>query len=144
MKKVEGSWMDSKFSSAISYFKGKSIQTKQTISELLGAVDNLGLQTAVLNNTCDAYVHGQNVLVHLENVPNNVCLRELEDWARVFDISEEERARLTKQTSNEWHAIRDKAHVTGSTMYRALGLSTLKDQQNHHSKIFHGKTAEVS
>ena len=44
-----------------------------------------------------------------------------------------------KQRSTRWFEERKKAKITGSTIHRALGLSTLKEQQLHFDQVKDGK-----
>ena len=39
---------------------------------------------------------------------------------------------VVKQRSDKWFKLRKEARVTGSTMYRSLGLDTLKKQKEHY------------
>jgi hypothetical protein len=49
----------------------------------------------------------------------------------------------TKQRSNNWRALRNGAKFKGSTLFKALGLSTLKEQQAYFNKVFKGKIEPV-
>ena len=42
---------------------------------------------------------------------------------------------FVKQRTPEWHRLRSRAMVTGSTMHNAIGLRTLKDQKDHFDKF---------
>ncbi|KAL5008954.1 hypothetical protein ScPMuIL_014535 [Solemya velum] len=44
-----------------------------------------------------------------------------------------------QQKSEDWFRVRSKATVTGSTLNSALGLDTLKKQQEHYDSVKHGK-----
>ena len=59
------------------------------------------------------------------------CLMRKET-ANSFDIDLPENFDLIKQRSPQWHALHQKAKVTGSTMYKALGLESLVALKQHH------------
>ena len=44
--------------------------------------------------------------------------------------------RSFKQGSELWNRLRSSAKVTGSTAYKALGLESLKKQQEHFDYVF--------
>ena len=46
---------------------------------------------------------------------------------------------LMKQHSEEWLAIRQTAHVTGSTTYNALGFRGGKEMRQHNDEFIHKK-----
>lgn len=49
-----------------------------------------------------------------------------------------------KQRTEEWHALRNQATVTGNTMHNALGLRGLKAAQEFHDvRISKSKPAEI-
>ena len=50
---------------------------------------------------------------------------------------------LVKQGSDAWLQLRKKARLTGSTMYKALGLETLKAQKEHFDVHVKGKQAKT-
>ncbi|CAG2219838.1 unnamed protein product [Mytilus edulis] len=51
---------------------------------------------------------------------------------------------IMKQRSNAWHELRNGSRITGSTIFRALGLDTLKEQQNHYDKVYKGVEKPIS
>ena len=46
--------------------------------------------------------------------------------------------RFVKQQTEKWKSLRQTAKVTGSTLYSALGLETLRKQQQHFEKVVCG------
>ena len=54
------------------------------------------------------------------------------------DLSEEDCIQYIKQGSNLWHEQRKKAQITGSTLYRALGLESLSSQKEFHTEFILG------
>ena len=139
IKKVNvPSWMASKVAHAISYFRGKSIMTNTCINDLLVSVDNIGFYISVLNGTQVNYVRGTNRVVHLHQQSNYVCLRQLNSQCiKALDLATN--STFIKQRSPEWHHLRGLARITGSTLYAALGLDSLKERKLHHDMVFAGR-----
>ena len=67
-----------------------------------------------------------------------VNLIETENYVSLPDINDSHNPRFVKQRSEEWHKIRKEALITGSTIYRALGLDTLKAQKEHFDSVICG------
>ena len=135
MKKVEGDWTISKLAPAISYLHTKIVQTQTSANELLDCTDQIGFVIAVINGTNKHYVRGRNAIIELAQKSNYVCLRSLEDTTSVDMLSEPE---IVKQRTSQWHKLRDGSKVTGSSMFKALGLDSLKAQHEHYDKVFKG------
>ena len=70
------------------------------------------------------------VSLYLQN--NAHFLFDAERNSQFFDIDLPENFDLIKQCSPQWHALCQKAQVTGSTMYKALGLESLVTLKQHH------------
>ena len=133
LKKVEGPWRESKLCDAISFLQTRIIDMKSCVDKSLRDIDHLGYAVAVLNGTDNCYQLGINAQVDLSKQPNFICLRQLnEDVLRSLDIKEN--CGVIKQRTTEWFELRSKANVTGSTLFNALGLSTLKEQREHVNK----------
>jgi hypothetical protein len=45
---------------------------------------------------------------------------------------------ITKQRTDRWLQLRKESRVTGSTLFRALGLATLREQQEHFDCVYYG------
>ena len=52
--------------------------------------------------------------------------------SQYFDLSLSQNYNIIKQRSTAWLTLRKTAKVTGSTLYNALGLSSLSDLKQHH------------
>ena len=53
-------------------------------------------------------------------------------WDRVYiDLEDEANTQFCSQRSEIWHRLRSKARITGSSMFRALGFDTLKEEKKH-------------
>ena len=94
------------------------------LTKYLEVLDKICLHIAVLNQSDELYQTGQ--FVNLSSQPNCVELPESE---------ETDNTRLIKQRTEKWHNIRKEALVSGSTIYQALGLDTLKRQREHFDKV---------
>ena len=134
--KVTGDWKESKLAPSISYHQTKIIASTATIDSLLEGIDKLLYTVACLNGTGSNYVLG-NGTVDLDKQSNYVCLREP-------TVDEPSSPETTKQHSSQWHELRKSAAVTGSTLYRALGLASLKEQQEHFDNKFRNIESKVS
>ena len=130
LKRVEGDGRESKLSSAISYIQTQLIRLKACAQTNLRCVDDLGYMVAHLNGTSSTYVRGIGVMVDLGRQANYTCLRKLDD-ALLDQIDHKQNSQYIKQRTNAWHELRSGACVTGSTMHKALGLGTLKQQKEH-------------
>ncbi|VDI03707.1 Hypothetical predicted protein [Mytilus galloprovincialis] len=140
MKQVEGDWKDSKLAPAISFCKTKIIHSQSTIKDLLNCIDNLGFIVACINGTAADYVIGCGTKVHLDNQTNYICLKHL---TTDLEINAETSDSI-KQRSDNWKNLRACSRVTGSTLFRAIGLGTLKEQQTHYDKVYRGVEVPVS
>ena len=56
-----------------------------------------------------------------------------------MDLEDEENSMYIKQHTPEWHECCNSAHVTGSTLRKAIGLDTLKEQKNYYEEKFKKK-----
>lgn len=139
---VEGDWKTSRFAPSISYWQTKILQSENMISQFLDCVDSIGYAVSCINRTSHNYVRGRNVVVDFEKQSNYICLRKLDDS---FELAADEiSTRVTKQRSQRWSKLRDSSRITGSTLYKARGFGTLKDQQEHYDKVFHGIQKPIS
>lgn len=135
-------WKTSRFAPSISYWQTKILQSENMISQLLDCVNSIGYAVSCINGTSHNYVRGRNIVVDFEKQSNYICLQKLDDS---FELAADEiSARATKQKSQRWCKLRDSSRITGSTLYKALGFGTLKDQQEHYDKVFHGTQNDFS
>jgi hypothetical protein len=137
LKQVEGDWKHSKVAPAISFYKTKIVHSTATIRDLLQSVDNLGYIVACINGTEKDYVHGNQAKVFFDHQANYVCLKDTKTPLTKTD------PQVTKQRTPAWHDLRDGSRITGSTVFKGLGLGTLKQQQEHYDKVFKGKHPNV-
>ena len=77
--------------------------------------------------------------VDLANNPLTFLLHppcEIQDF---LNLADKENSIYIKQHSPKWHDCHDRVHVTGSTLRRAVGLDTLKEQKNYYEEKFKKK-----
>ena len=137
MKQVEGDWRSCNVAPAISYNKTKIMQCQSSIRDLLASVDSIGYIIACINGTAENYIRGQ-VDVFLDSQSNYLCLRDVNGDRRDLEPC------YTKQRTERWHEIRNNSRVTGSTLFKALGFETLKQQQLHYDKVFRGISPQIT
>ena len=105
------------------------------INNLLISADTIGFYISVLNGTQVNYVRGTNRVVNPHQQFNYVCLRQLNSQCiKALDLATN--STFIKKRSPEWHHQRSLAHITGSTLYAALGLDLLKERKLHHDMVF--------
>ena len=75
--------------------------------------------------------HNQDHII-LSNMGNCFLLLTPEIVSKHIDLSEECNSEYIKQGTPQWHNIRKKSRLTGSTMYAAIGLDTLSKQKEHY------------
>ena len=85
---------------------------------------------AMSRENSDVFTNSKVVSLHLQN--NAHFLFDAERNSQFFNIDLPENFDLIKQRSPQWHALRQKVKVTGSTMYKALGLESLVALKQHH------------
>ena len=138
MKMVEEPWQKSKYSYAISSTKTKLHEIHRCINDALELNDKLGLVAAACNGAEKKYIIGN--MVELTYQENYSCISS----SQQNQTSNEERnpTRFVKQRSEKWLHDRKQAKATGSTIFKALGLSTLKDQQAHYDRVKDGGLKE--
>ena len=102
---------------------------------MLQSFDKLGYAVACINGTYKQYVLGCKTLVSFDNQSNYVCLKKL---IHENETDNFHNAHITKQKSDKWFELRRENRITGSTIFRAIGMNTLKEQQEHYDKVFKG------
>ena len=84
---------------------------------------------------CLALLSGWNETdekITLSTMPNCFQLLEPSDICGFINLKDENNYHFVKQRSEEWFTIRQTTCVTGSTLYKAIGLDTLQHQKDHH------------
>lgn len=123
-------WRQTKYAYGVSSLKTAIFRIKECISKCLQTIDNLGKICAEINGVSHLYKQGSKV--DLNEQENYVCIKKM------LNNTTDESTRYIKQRTQAWHTIRNRAKVTGSTMHTALGLGTLKTQQQHFDNVYNG------
>lgn len=105
------------------------------INHALQTNDRLGLLAASCSG--EAYLYCMEKTMHLDSQRNYVCLGKM-----VSDFTGKIPTYLVKQRTPQWFEIRQGAKATGSTLHKALGLSTHKEQQKHFETVTENVTAK--
>ena len=100
------------------------------------AVLKIGLATQKTRTEC--FFHAEPK-VDLSLQANVFQLLPPEARLESVDLSQEDCVQYIKQGSDLWHEQRKKAQITGSTLYRALGLESLSSQKEHHAEFILGR-----
>ncbi|MEW8545065.1 MAG: YqaJ viral recombinase family protein, partial [Candidatus Thiodiazotropha sp.] len=87
-------------------------------------------------------------MASIHGAKKNYCKTEtvtIQEQSNYFQLSghiEEPDMRHLKQRTSKWFELRKTMRVTGSTMNRALGLDSLRKQQDYFDEVVHKKTSE--
>lgn len=77
--------------------------------------------------------------VFLQEQPNYFSLLSPQHLSHLLNLEDRNHFPVVKQRSEQWYNLRRKSRLTGSTMYKALGLQTLKAQKEHFNVYVKGK-----
>ena len=86
---------------------------------------------------------------YLEDIPTELNLSTFPNCFQLLppdkidpsvDLQDPSNYKYIKQGTVEWHSVRKKARVTGSTLYKAVGLDTLQRQKEHHYTVVCGRS----
>ena len=126
-------WRKSKYLHAISSMQVNIFQSKQCIGNLLECNKSL-LQMI-------SKIHGTQ---HVFCQESSVDISQQSNFVQIVEDTNDniENIRFIKQRSRQWHALRSKFRITGSTLYVALGLETLSKQQAHVDKLSQSNSGE--
>jgi hypothetical protein len=119
-------WRQSQFSYAISAINAFLYDISTFFESYRRIVERICFSLSILLTSNSLYSSEQEI--NLQSCKNYNELLE----------QETDNPRYIKQRSDKWMNIRKKAKVTGSTLYEALGLDTLKKQQQHFEKVICG------
>jgi hypothetical protein len=135
-KGIAGSdWKKSKLCIVISAISTQLHDVNSCISTCVDLIDRLRLVCATLNKS--EFLFSTSNVIDLKHQANYIHLSEtsrpsmpeMTDEENMMDCPiDRESFRTVKQKSHLWYQVRSKATVTGSTLFAALGLDTLKKQ----------------
>lgn len=120
-------WKSSKYMFVISAFHTLLHEINDTIDTAVELLDSSGQTVSQINGLSDTYVSGNKVLLNTQS--NYVCLAGIQ---AILDDQKDallEHSRFIQQRTDQWFRIRELGKVTGSTIYRAVGLANLKTQK---------------
>ena len=128
-KEAGDDWRNSRFVYAISSIQAQAYQVRQMIKELLDVNKSLVCVGAFVCNQGEVFVSDMQTDCFLEE--NCITLKDQSSIPENLRTN----ARFIKQRSEEWFELRKRFKVTGSSLYGALGLDLLKNQQAHFDKV---------
>ncbi|KAK3085496.1 hypothetical protein FSP39_004241 [Pinctada imbricata] len=129
-------WRDSKYVYAISSLQASLYQIRQFIKNALDEISNIcrilsGLKSPLCEFESQVVVDATFKTNMLRLIDNQIIPGPTEP-------------RFIKQRSDYWHKIRKSSRVTGSSIYNAIGLRGLKQQQAHYDEHIDGKIQLIS
>ncbi|WAR15615.1 hypothetical protein MAR_005720 [Mya arenaria] len=116
-------WKESKFAYAISVVLGYNYDIEKYLMTAEKCIRSICLCLSSLNGA--TYISDVNV--NLEKGENYIPLK--------MQIQDIHNTRLIPQRTDKWFEVRKCAKVTGSTLYKALGLDGLKKQKEYFEHI---------
>ena len=121
-------WGKSRLLNVISSLKTTLYDVNDCITVGLKLSDTLAWYGSILNGSDHNFVRSKECYLDLQA-----------NFHHLKHNESEQNPHKVKQRSVKWHSIRDQAYVTGSTMHKALGLDTLKKQQEHFDFVVNHK-----
>ena len=77
--------------------------------------------------------------VTMSKQPNVFLLKSPSEVSSFADLNITDNSSYMKQHSSKWHVLHNSAMVTGSTLGKAIGLQTLKQQKEYYQVKFKNK-----
>ncbi|XP_045199092.2 uncharacterized protein LOC123553445 [Mercenaria mercenaria] len=120
-------WRNGKFVFVISAIDAFVYELNQYIDNSFNIISDICNCLAYIQNSLGTYVSGHSVDVtsHSRYIP--------------VEKNESPGTRQIKQRTPGWFELRNKAKVTGSVFYNAIGLDGLKKQREHFLKVICGQ-----
>ncbi|KAH3898006.1 uncharacterized protein LOC127864724 [Dreissena polymorpha] len=122
-------WRSGKYCYAISSIIGLLYD----INKVKGKCETIIRDICKIISAINGCKYIDNIMVDLNSLESYKSLETLTDLA-----TEKNDPRLIKQRSTAWFDIRSKAKVTGSTLYRSIGLDGLKNLKEHFEQVICG------
>ena len=120
-----------KYNKLMQNTKGNLYLLKNWISDALELNRQICYILAEINGSDDLYQCSNNV--DLETQPNAQMLLKQEYTEDKINL--DVHTHVVKQRTDKWFQLRKQAHVTGSSLYKAIGLDTLKHQKEHYNEF---------
>lgn len=134
-KEAGADWRNSRFVYAISSVQSQIFQIKNVVQQLLTVNNSLMCIGSSVNGSATFVSDGQTDMYSQENW---ITLKEHSYLPEQFKSD----SRFMKQRSVEWFDKRSKYVLTGSILFEALGLDSLKRQQKHFDKVIRKEAAD--
>ena len=127
-----------KYKKSIDDTKASIYTLRNWIQDALQLNRNICYIMSEINKTNDLYICTDRI--DLNDQGNVKILLDPEFIQHKIDL--DVHTHVVKQRSDKWFKLRKEARVTGSTMYRSLGLDTLKKQKEHYDEFVSKKTQQ--
>ena len=135
-KEAGEDWRTSKYVYAISSVQALMFQIQSIVKRCLDT-NELMLKIGATINKADVCFSSAS---EIDTYSQKNCVTLKEPTGLPEEFSDD--ARFIKQRSPEWFALREQFRLTGSKLYEAMGLDTLKKQQTHFDKVVKGLNKE--
>ena len=132
-KEAGDDWRNSRYVYAISSIQAQIYQVRNVVRQLLDVNNEVLSLGASVRNTSHSFVSGTHIDCFTQD--NWITLKE----PNQLPVEVKSEGRFIKQRSTEWFDLRAGYKVTGSSLYGALGLDLLKNQQAHFDKVINGR-----
>ena len=104
-------------------------QLENCVNRMLNVIVDLCKMLAHMNGVGSLIPETHFVQLHKQ--ANFFPLLPAEFVSQYLDLELKENTQFCAQRSKIWHRLRNKARVTGSTMFKALGFESLKVKKEH-------------
>ena len=125
----------SKFQYGMNCYYAGVFKLKTNIKCLLSFVDNILDLLSIFNETTNLV---STEKLRISEHQNCRLLLSPQVMSKKYDLLGTF-SFLAKQRSPEWHQLRKRAKVTGSTLYNAIGLRTTTDHRKHYKQFILGQ-----
>ena len=126
----QADWRSSKFAYVISSIETSICRIDMCLKSIMEVIDSILATVAIINGTRHHF-HAGRPHVDMNSLDNHCCLKS-DAYTRSLDTKH------MIQKSEIWFEERRKSKVTGSRVYSAIGMDTLKGQQQHFDEVIFG------
>ncbi|CAC5380282.1 unnamed protein product [Mytilus coruscus] len=133
-------WRDSKYAFILSSLQTSLYEIRRTITAIQLTTKNLLQIGAYFSGFAFPDISSVDLSEQL-NYKRLIGMDK--EMPKKYNIPTEVYCQFVKQGSEEWFNIRSGAMVTGSTVYNAIGLDSLKAEQRHYDEVVRGKPKEI-
>ena len=122
----------------LSFLNEHSARCDSSIGRALHLNHRIMRTLSMCRRNSDIFVDSK--VVQLSQQKNAYFLLNIDNIRQHFNLELPENSDIIKQRSPEWFTLRKKAKVTGSTLYKALGLESLAHLKSHHYEFVKKRT----